>query len=505
MCKCAHPGCELSVWEHDNNYCIFHTKDEKSILENVSDNDLNTIVRTYLSNAKNPNLMVEEETELKFVGLEIKGRLLRAMINNVRRKASFIRCKIEEDYFINNAFSFMVTFEDCIYSLEEKLSTRLVIKSHFNSGVRFKIRDNIDLVFTKCQLRERVVIDGVLNPEKCSVSIVSPIDYGRKRIEISSVPNLFIDKWHREMEEATVWIRANNVDIRDSMFWGELDVDLSIASSVEIEDVGLGKRLVLRTDNSAEPPTPKIFMKNVTALNKVDSQRLLFRNLNLSRLESPDLMFDKKVIFDNVRFERKGARSVFLEESELKKLSLSWKRFKENAVKYRTLQSRYRSLKKYFDELGNHRLGNSFYAGELYAQWKAEIREGSWLSALWKRFMSSDAWYSRISSFGQSFIRPALLIFIVFLGCWILYSYIGINHQDLVTKKLIIVSPDWSERIGQGFAFAFRAFALWFKPAGRSVLIPANNWGWVAAFFQTTFTIIAGSFFILAFRRRFKR
>jgi uncharacterized protein YjbI with pentapeptide repeats len=237
----------------------------------------------------------------------------------------------------------------------------------------------------------------------------------------------------------------------------------------------------------------------------------LFMNCDVSRINFSKTTWRKR--------KRNQKRMLFEEELPLSNLYAEPLRAEGGDRDYSLIAETYQQLKKNFDNRGDYWKAGDFHYGEMEMQ-RLSVRPGrEWLRfrRSWHPHLSFTAWYKYASAYGESFVRPLILILSVLALFTFVYPFIGLRLSSGPTPgsptQLTYKStwPSQSPLHDQLWAEA--------KLLGRSTITtldtatfqrtteytPSYPWGRFAAILETLVTSSLFALFLLALRRQFRR
>jgi len=251
----------------------------------------------------------------------------------------------------------------------------------------------------------------------------------------------------------------------------------------------------------------------------------LFHNCNIS-----------KVNFSSVAWRERpgnGKRMAFEEEVDLNDktaVALKLKEGEPNERDYSLITVLYQQLKKNYDDHMDYSVGDEFHYGEmemkrLYSQSRNVLVR--WL----RRNLGLVALYKYASEYGNSYVRPVLMLGVVFAVFTLLFPLAGLerseNSKQLISSGVAVVvnasavGPDLSYRHFGDFAKGHQE-RKWLSVArffGNSLMTtlsvagfqkelkyePSYPWGRALALIEVLFTSALVALFLLAVRRQFRR
>ena len=493
---CKHSDCILSVWPEAKDYCFFHEPQRDAIIARNSGNSLYNALQQYLLIASNPGHNPSQNGCLTLATLRIDAGIAKAFPVGVSRSLEFANCVFEgTDILSGRTFGQAVYFRDCTFLRGDNEAQLLIVEQcQFHGGI--SINSKLHVVFKNCAFRGFVTIGGELGASLDGGRLESaPIQVDCKGdIRIRDIGTV---SGSLEFSEGT-----RVIEIANCKLLGEAIVRVSHDNrDIRLINVVIGARLLVTSNSIVDCPIPTIILDDVLAPSQFDCPKLSFRNIGVGKVSGRGLRFSGSLEIENVHFEHSWSRKVFAAERETRLPLIRFVRFQHRLERLQRWREDYRWLKAWYGAHADHQTANAFYASEMFATWKVEVSRASLLRAIWKRYFSFDAWYCRLSNFGQSVIRPLGWVVAWFVITAVLVTWLGMYVDPDGENTLRTVNHS----VTNGLEFALRSFAFWFRPEGRPYLAPATTVGWIAGLVQQSFTLVAGTFFLLALRRRFKR
>jgi hypothetical protein len=502
--KCSRFGCELSSWRDVvDGPCILDMPTPPSWNEQQ--------LRSQLLESLNGKTVNVDEGEVPPDCLVIRSRTLQANFAKltkglITREIHFQGCEFETtEFFQHHHFSAAVKFLGCRWpNTTDPVTGDTIREVHdciFEKDVEFEPNFH-PIRFNSCVFKGNVMFRDLRAKEPCQPTIrfnqcqfdsprLAAIG-GRCGYEITS-----------SSMRSSVFIDANDKRVRlDGIVFGEgatigttERTDLVLTAAFVYKDVLITGGYLGRT-------TPKMVFDGIHVYG---NSKVIFQNLNLSEFNNSGYRFWGSE-FRGVEFFRVEGRCGLTTERTARITVANPQRFGVTSVmaELEALQESYKNIKLAFDAAADYRSANDFSAGELWAQWQRNIISSSGIRRQVNKSLSWYALYSWISDFGQSWSRPLKRLACVSVIAFVLYAALGVYPEH--SPGILLTGEDsWPKLAANALDFTMRMATPWFKPDGRVQLAPEYRWVWGIALMQSSFTFIAGTFFLLALRRRFKR
>lgn len=246
-----------------------------------------------------------------------------------------------------------------------------------------------------------------------------------------------------------------------------------------------------------------------------------------------------KVIFSSVEWrERRGnhKRMLFEEEIDLNNkaaVALKPSARKPDERDYGLIAELYQQLKKNFDERRDYWTAGDFHYGEMEMKRVSSRRKNKIMRCIHSN-LGLAAFYKYASQYGESYVRPALLLFGVLVAFGLLYPVAGLHHDSSrdfsLTSRPDLSGADsvraversvftyWQPLPGEEGDYLARWHArarLFWHGIWASVFIalfqrdllyePLYPGGRILAAFEQALTSTLFALFLLAVRRQFRR
>ena len=496
--KCKIDNCVLGLWRPQSQYCYFHEDDPA-----YANDRFVSEAQSHFSKLRNPSSVDKgnwEPDTLLIKSVRLRKEYLQKLRRSIQRAVVFESCDFENSsFFQNNSFSKRVEFRYCTFPKHELADSAelSIVNCTFSGPFVFMSLDTsvtcFDCTFGRMTefVSFELPIPGV--NRRRSVRLVRCILAAKEGEWLSCDGELSLDGFiapNRFVYDG----QGKRLTISGSRFEKTSTISLDNESHLRLHSNDIYEDMLLTGERIL--PSPKI---EISEMRQWKGSRLTFGNLDLSSLSSEDYTFEH-VAFENVHFPSTERRPIFETETKWRQGKYTESTIPTSKAVLEYLQESYKNLKLYFDQNSNYHTANCFHAGELWAQWQLDILNAKrgW-RRIFNRYASWHALYYWVSAFGQSWLRPEVWLLFIFLTCWLIYSIIGYYPIDRWWN--FYDSAPW--RIWQGLKVAGRHFAFWIR--ADSPLVPFHWMGYVVGFLQTSLTLIIGTFFLLALRRRFKR
>lgn len=272
--------------------------------------------------------------------------------------------------------------------------------------------------------------------------------------------------------------------------------------------------------SSTEFSKPELVLFQKTHLSQA-----LFHNCDIS-----------KVTFSSVDWRQRagrGKRMVFEEEvdlSEATAIALKPKNDDPNERDYSLIAETYQQLKKNYDERKDYWTANDFHYGEMEMK-RLHSRRRNFLARWLHRHLGLIAMYKCASEYGNSYVRPAILLLLVFATFTLLFPWAGLDRSQGANQSIFVsagqsadISTPQSELRYRHFSDYVNAFQgrKWLGVAaffGNSLMTtlsvagfqkelryePSYPWGRALALLELLLTSTLVALFLLALRRQFRR
>lgn len=249
----------------------------------------------------------------------------------------------------------------------------------------------------------------------------------------------------------------------------------------------------------------------------------LFHNCNIS-----------KVNFSSVGWRRRPGnrrRMVFEEEVDRNHkaaVALKPKKGDPNERDYGLIAILYQQLKKNYDDHMDYSMGDEFHYGEMEMK-RVHSQSRNALARWLRRSFGLVAMYKYASEYGNSYVRPVLMLVGIFVIFTLLFPLAGLDRNES-SKQLMfsgIVQPTDTTTIGLSYrhfgdyakayhgrkcisaaAFFGNSLMTTLSVAGFQKELryePSYPWGRTLALFELLLTSTLVALFLLAVRRQFRR
>jgi len=246
-----------------------------------------------------------------------------------------------------------------------------------------------------------------------------------------------------------------------------------------------------------------------------DLSRALFLNRDISQINFSSVDWGKRANGKRRLFEER----VSLDFEDFK--ALRPKQDDPNPRNYQLIAETYQQLKKNYDDRKDYWTAGDFHYGEMEMKRLHSPRRNKvirWLHS----HLGLIAWYRYASEYGESYVRPLLVLLIVILLFTFLFPIPGLvftrpdsaspspppfsplNYGDLATYIRASHSPKWIAALG----FFGHSLMTTLSVAGfqkELIYQPAYPWGRALALLELLLTSTLIALFLLALRRQFRR
>jgi uncharacterized protein YjbI with pentapeptide repeats len=235
-----------------------------------------------------------------------------------------------------------------------------------------------------------------------------------------------------------------------------------------------------------------------------------------------------KFVFSSVRWRRRkgSGKGMVLEED----IDLGDERASDIEPEERSPDERdygliaelYQQLKKNYDDRKDYWTAGDFHYGEMEMKRLSSRRTNPVLRWL-HRYLGLAAWYKYVSQYGESYLRPLLVLGLVLLIFTLLYPTAGLRYS-LGKDQHVASAASATDVLTYGRPFLpGKDYSGWFSAEGRlfgnSLLTaldvaafqkerafePVYPWGRVLALVEMLFTSTFFALLVLALRRQFRR
>jgi uncharacterized protein YjbI with pentapeptide repeats len=252
--------------------------------------------------------------------------------------------------------------------------------------------------------------------------------------------------------------------------------------------------------------------------------RSLFHNCDVSKLN-----------FSSVEWRRRkdGKRMMFEEVVTLDDraaAALNMEAGSSHERDYGLIAELYQQLKKNYDERKDYWTAGDFHYGEMEMKRLHSPGRNRWAAGWLHRNLGLTAWYKYASQYGESYIRPAIVLSIVLAIFTLLFPWAGLDRNENTTHSSVSTSQQApsSAALSELSYKHFNNFVLaypgrkWIGTAaffGNSLMTvlsvagfqkelkyePSYPWGRALALLELLLTSTLIALFLLAVRRQFKR
>lgn len=149
-----------------------------------------------------------------------------------------------------------------------------------------------------------------------------------------------------------------------------------------------------------------------------------------------------KTVFSSVEWRRRegsGKQMIFEEEVDLAHhtaRAVNSKQGSGDEREYGLIAELYQQLKKNYDDKRDYWTAGDFHFGEMEMKRLASPRRNHFLRGL-HRYSGLVALYKYASQYGESYVRPALLLFGVLLAFSLLYPVAGLRYGPVKDQRVI--------------------------------------------------------------------
>lgn len=245
---------------------------------------------------------------------------------------------------------------------------------------------------------------------------------------------------------------------------------------------------------------------------RTDLSHALFHNCDISDVTFSSVIWRKRPDSKTLM--------VFEEELPLEHEEASALKLGDGSRDYGLIAQLYQRLKKNYDDRLDYWAADDFHYGEMEMQRLAVPTSGPLLGlrAFYHRHLSLIAWYRRGSSYGNSYLRPAMWLCGILLLFTLLFPVTGLRKTS--TNPAVPPSDPITYRSAwpQASPAHDKAWAE-LKLVGKSLLttidtatfqrsseyIPSYPYGRALAILETLLTSTLFALFLLAIRRQFRR
>jgi len=502
--KCKHADCVLNVWRAGKDCCYFH---EEMLTREVI---RSKFLLSYIESACNPDGPVGTMAEpdlLLISGIAFESHDLDYLRNNIKRPIVFSLCDFNSpNFFIGQKFGASVHLEKCHLSFDRD-SPDIFHKCRFFGKVQ--VVSLVDEVrFHNCVFADHVVLLNENIAGTCPRLKIVDCDFvgGEHGAEVVCKGDLDLES--SEIKKTLTVNAGTSVTCKSLQIHSPSMIKIPQARFLKLHGLRLYSELFIQGGNESSRSLDLC----IDDLVWFAGGRIHFNNMHLGSFESRSYRFENASIFD-CQFAPLRNRVGF-------KFERDWHKFPQTAHpkpgesvesppdhklpsidRLELLRDCYRNLKIRFDLSANYPMANNFHAGELWAQWRLNTYDPKKWRGVLNRFISWRALYNWMSAFGQSWVRPLVWLVVSLVVACLLYAAVGVCPEGAWKPEY----AETGERFHLGFVLALRRFAFWFRSDGLTPLTPRYWTGWFVAFAQTSITLIAAAFFLLALRRRFKR
>lgn len=512
--KCDTKGCVLNIWHKSSSHCIFHDPEPDKYTYNA----LSRVIQYLNSSAINPYGPIgdaERPDLLLIERISISRRISDNLKRGLKRQVVFSDCSFEDPSFLNECeFNEFIEFDRC--NLFPHGNDPIVYKCKFYGGLR--IRTEIDtFIFRECRFQKLFDIGfmdkaGRLTKSKkqrCNIeSCVFEPSLEATYLLSNSKLKILQCSFHTLVSISNCTKGNHPLYIEKSRFNDYASIMACDHEEVSFKEVMVVKDFLIRgyiisaTAESNSYQRLSCPQLTIEGMDRFGSPKIIFRNINLSdfNVKYSDFVFHN-IEMDNVEYEHLGGLIEYrfgfhAEKKSIKDLRIHRADSQRGQALFIKIRECYKNLKIYYDSKGDYGGGNNFHVGELWAHWQGKRLE-------WGFFKRNFSWYRAywiISKFGQSWLRPLQWIIASFFIALVIYIEFNISNTPTFSGPVIKYFDQFD-----GFQRACQNILIWYKPFGAVSMHSKYLIVEIVSIAQYSITLIAGLFFILALRRRFKR